>query len=381
MDHELITICRLTDELRERTALSRERPFSAADRRLLRERLSAFGSRPVVRAFLLDAERAADGPPDFSLTRDVTAEADSGLVLGLFAAPYNGAFGLDALAFEELRPDPRLADRYPSPSARAIRVVDRTAGFRAPGCVALFPENYVAGWAIRPEHRVYYFIDRFVERHERITRPVLGRYTTPASFARVKQADAGSITAACATWVLLHEHFHHRGYMPLPDYLPRKSGRSSAAVEEVRVDSLAIIACLDEWDRGSEDGRLYAELILAERLLRYPLQDHPQTSYDSRGSQLLFRHLAGRGLIREAGARIAVGLDGLAVALKELVIYINKLESQHCRSEGPGNRPVPGPGELVRRYGGFDEATGRFEYLPFFRRVRDEAREGGMLLG
>jgi hypothetical protein len=356
---------------------SKQRVTSGQCKQLTRG-LEHFGQHPVVAAFLGDVERSIGCMPDFSHTRDASDLLDSELVLGLFAAPYNNTFGLDALVFAPCHADVHLARKYPSPSVRAIRVMSCTTGFRLPTCVALFPETYVATSPVLPRHRVYYFIDRFIERYNRITYYTVQRFTHPESFSGLKQSEVTEITDACATWVRLHEHFHRRGYMPLPEHLPRKSSRSAAALEEVRVDALAIITCLDEAALGHNRGRLCAELVLAERLLRYPLQGCPQSNYDSRGTQLLFKYLVSRGVLREMDGSLSLDMGGVADALRELVIIINKNE---CAMQTGGDARVGSRHrDLVRKLGGYNANRRGFELFPFYRRVRAALEAAGVVL-
>lgn len=64
----------------------------------------------------------------------------------------------------------------------------------------------------------------------------------------------------------------------------------------MRVDILSIIACIDLYKQGLKKAKFYAELIFAERLLRYPVQNDPNSNYDSRSSQIFYSLLLNNGL-------------------------------------------------------------------------------------
>jgi hypothetical protein len=343
--------------------------------------LAPYRAHPVVASFLADCARGKDGVWDFAATRDaVTAHDDAGLVLGVFAAAYNPSLLLDTFSFEHMAVHDAFARAYPNHGVRPIWIGDATDGFKFELSVALFPENFLTAAAVAPAHRAYYFVDRFVRRHLEITRAILNLGTSPRAFARLKSAPDSAIARACVTWVHFHEYFHRRGHLPLPENLGVKSTRSTAGLEEVRCDALACLAAHRGPAHGVEEGELHAELILAERLLRYPLQDDPQRNYDARGSQFLYGYLCERGALREDGPdRIDLpqGLDGVIVALREMIVGINKLEylEKTHHPEASGRRRA-----LVERFGGFDRRANTFSTFPYFDNVRNALAAAGITM-
>lgn len=342
--------------------------------------LAAYRDHPVVASFVADCARGKAGTWDLAATRDaVTTHDDAGLMLGVFAAAYNPSLCLDALAFDRMAVHDGFARAYPNDGVRAIWLGDATAGFKFELSVALFPENFLTGAAATPRHRAYYFVDRFVRRHLEITRAIVNLGTSPRAFARLKHAGERAIARGCVTWVHLHEYFHRRGHLPLPEHLDAKRSRSTAGLEEVRCDALACLAAYRGSEHGVDEGELHAELILAERLLRYPLQDDPQLNYDARGSQFLYGYLVERGALAHDGAgRIDLphGLEGVVVALREMTVGINKLEylekTHHARA-GSGRRRA-----LVERFGGFDRGASAFATFPYYEHVRTALTAAGV---
>lgn len=338
--------------------------------------LAACRANPVVRAFAGDVERSARQPIDCGATRAAIRQRDANLVLGFFHVPYNEELGLDAFAYERVRPDEHLTRLYPSPAVRAVNTRFATAGFRAPLCVALFPENFMAREAIVADDAVFYFMDRFVERFWRVTSPVLHRLSSPETFVGLKSIAPSEVLVAAATWVHLHEHFHRQGFLPLPDYLHMKKTRSAAGLEEVRVDVLTVIACLQESARGHPGARTVADFVLAERLFRYPFQGTPQSNYDARGVQVLFGFLERRGVLEVRGEQLHLHREDLVPALKEFVIAINHLE-QLIRDTDSGEA-LQRRQQFIQRLAGYRHEHRTFEYLPFYRQAFETLSRDGI---
>ena len=121
-------------------------------------------------------------------------------------------------------------------------------------------------------------------------------------------------------------------------------------------------------------------MSLAERLLRYPLQDDPQRNYDARGSQFLYGYLCERGALREEGSgRIDLpqGLDGVIVALREMIVSINKLEylEKTHHPEASDRRRA-----LVERFAGFDRRANTFSTFPYFENIRNALAAAGITM-
>ncbi len=380
---------RVVDALRRVRATAPDAEIEAWPRAFVDDVITAlapYRDHPVVASFLADCGRGKDGVWDFAATRDaVTAHDDTGLMLGVFAAAYNPSLLLDAFSFDHMAVHEGFARAYPNPGVRPIWLGDATAGFKFELSVALFPENFLTAEAVTPRHRAYYFIDRFVRRHLEITRAILNLGTSPRAFARLKRASDGAIARGCVAWVHLHEYFHRRGHLPLPENLGVKSTRSTAGLEEVRCDALACLAAHRGAEHGVEDGELHAELILAERLLRYPLQDDPQRNYDARGSQFLYGYLHERGALRDDGAGrmdLPQGLDGVIVALREMIVGINKLEylekTHHPRAQAQAGRDKRRA--LVERFGGFDSRANTFATFPYYENIRSALVAAGITM-
>lgn len=370
-----IELCEAIDALRKELPLGAEAPFSGRAVARIAEALRDFDDLPVVRVFVEDCQAAQRRAPDFRRTRQAVTEADDGLILGLFAASYNPRLGLDCIVARRAEVDPALASRYPHDGVRPIVVDGATEGFRFGLSVALFAENFVTTEPPGPEHKAYYFVDRFVRRFWEITRPILMLCSTPRTLARLKAATRQEVAKAATAWVYLHEFFHRAGFLPLPTYLELKSSRLTAGLEEVRCDVLSVISTFKEARASLELGELYAQFILAERLIRYPLQDEPKRNYDAIGAQFLFGFLRQRGVIGDDDGTLDFTRPFSEVidALREMAVGINKIE--HAIRNGDNKEAALERRKgIVRKLGGFDDPSRSFTVLPFYARMRDQAK-------
>src|SRR5262249_13783486 len=142
-----------------------------------------------------------------------------------------------------------------------------TAGFESRVVVALFPENHIDGVQALDD-LIFYFINKFVERHKRITRKMLDAVVAPEAFPLLRGASDEDIERASCWWVRLHEYHHRQGDMPIhiPEFLRAKSLKPLAGLEELRVDVSGMLACLHNDKLPAKDASLAFQFILAERL-------------------------------------------------------------------------------------------------------------------
>ena len=266
--------------------------ISSAYLSLLRKKLKPFTKFRTIEIFLKDCEKSVSGTLDFSETRDYVFDMKEPIVISVFKAPYNQSLVFDAMIYEIQQPDAHLAEKYRSSMANTINVKACTFGFdQYPTCVALFPENFVAGKKVKNEFSVFYFVNVFIRRFEEFGRPILKKYVSQKSFWRLKRLSQKVLLKSFATWFYLHEYHHGTGHLPLGDYFKVKNTKTTAAVEELRVDVLSILACLESAQAGYTDAYFYAELILFERLLRYSAHSFPEENYDARSSLMFLKFL------------------------------------------------------------------------------------------
>jgi len=275
-------------------------------------------------AMLMDI--LAAGSTDSTRLRDLTHSNNPEFILGFFDIPYNREAYLEAASVRVVSIPEEILEAYPTGKTLPVTIDQCTDGFLPPTSVAVFGENYVAA-PVQDQHRAYYFVDKFVDRFNRFCRPVIEGMWSPTSFRDLLDADEETLFCASATWVHLHEHFHRKGFLPIPKFIYEKSTRNAGGAEELRVDLLAINELLKSKTQ-SRMVRVAHQFILAERLIRYPLQAEPSDNYDARSSVALFAYLYRKGVIAERGGRYFFDgpADRLGRALLSLAVKITSLE-------------------------------------------------------
>ena len=240
----------------------------------------------IAQSLLLDLEESDCAPKRLKHLKDHINHQKTNTVFSLFYATYFPSLNIDGFRYELLPEPAELALHMRSP-VLAVKWVEATSGFHKRGVVALFPENHIDGIQLG-EDKIFYFINRFVERFDRVTRKLLPL----VDFSGIAELMAmPTIEELAVYWVWLHEHFHRQGPMPIPEYLPYKTLKPLAGLEELRVDIAGMYHCLhSDWMRP-EKGRLIATFILAERLLRYAVEGSSKPNYDAIASQVLFQYL------------------------------------------------------------------------------------------
>jgi hypothetical protein len=294
----------------------------------LERRLEPFTAIKPIQAFRGDISRIIAGAKaDFASTRQEDLSDTSGILIGFLAAPYNKDLGLECILYDECHIPKEVAKAFPS-KARPINVQHYSDGFKSDLAVAVFPENFICAGDVPPDARSFYFIDKFVRRCREKTIPFIRNKTTYRSLLNLKIASNAQLEEAASLWVHLHEHFHCQGVLPLPAALKLKSSRSTASLEELRVDLLALLACRSDVVKRTCNAPLLEEFILAERLFRYGFERCPNEDYDSRGAHIFYRYLEATGAIVESADRIDVDMIKYMKLATRLSMDISALELQ-----------------------------------------------------
>ena len=286
-------------------------------------------------------------------------------VFSLFDASYFPKLSLDYLTYDLLPTDPHLAVRYAS-NTLPVNVTGSTEGFQSRVVVALFPENHIDGVQY-PDDMIFYFVNKFMERHNRITRTMIDEVMEPGSFPQIQGAPDDEIQTVSAWWVQLHEFHHRQGDMPIPQYLWAKKAKPLAGLEELRVDVSSMLACVHDSLLPREQSAATFEFILAERLLRYAVEGIPRPNYDAVASQLLFRYLDAHDGIRLTGRRIRLSPDIATV----LATFLDEIKSIEARiHEHPVEDVRAALLAFTNQYTDFDEEIGDYRHIPYFAEVK-----------
>ena len=334
-------------------------------------------------AALSECVASADLPLDFkrAMLKDVDPGSDSGRgeqnkalinsarfdeFYGLFDSKYFPSLALDGVRFNRI-PLPQYGDLDFDSPVVPVTTVACTPGFESPVVVALFPENHLNGHQ-EADDAIFYFIDKFVSRHLRRTRPILERFVHADTLQRVRTLEREGLQDSCVHWVWLHEHFHRVGPAPVPEYLEMKSYRPLAGLEECRVDMLAICAINDCEAIPRDQVTMMTEFILAERLLRYSVEGIPTPNYDAIGSQVLVNFLRGEGhlVIEDGKLRLRpTHLEGV----RKFVDRIHAIEAEVATA--PMRDVQSKLLEFVNAHMNIPYGSKLYQHDPFFLEVRD----------
>jgi hypothetical protein len=309
---------------------------------------------------------------DFDVVRTEAESNSTNLILSRFNAPYNPTLNLDGIWFEHIPVEPEIRRKFPS-NARPITVLECTDGFKAQMAVALFPENFESSLPASSKAPVFYFTNKFADRFERITRPFLTSGCVDTEpFSAIVSISREQVLELASAWVVMHEHFHARRALPLRVSLAAKSSRSSAALEELRVDLLSILAARSDVARWNASfGKKLFQFILAERQLRYPLEAHPNDDYHARSSILFACLLRRRGALSWTDGKLRFTERPIMEDLLSISSEISELE-QSIRSE-PIDLQKRALNGYVRENGLTDETGGFLSLDVYVRSANDVA--------
>ncbi|WP_341720550.1 DUF6421 family protein [Micromonospora sp. FIMYZ51] len=321
--------------------------------------------RLTIAQALVDDLRGYAATPRLAAVKEHINEGRDQRIFSLFDASYFPSLSLDYLTYETLPTNPHLATRYASPTM-PVNITSGSTGFDSRVVVALFPENHIDGIQ-QGDDLIFYFINKFVERHNRITRKMIDAVMGEGSFPLLRGVDDRTVEQASSWWVRLHEYHHRQGDMPIPEYLPIKKLKPLAGLEELRVDVSAMLVCLDDPHLPAEQARLAYEYILAERLLRYAVEGIPRPNYDAVASQLLFNYLSGHGGIELRGGLIHVH-PRLPAVLAQFLGEIERIEQRvHTK---PAEEVQQDLFAFTNQYTDYDPDAKDYRHIPFFAEVK-----------
>ncbi len=226
-----------------------------------------------------------------------------GLFAGFLNVPYIKEIGFEFFTFSECDRSSQshfLLKELPL----CCRLKESSPGIKNERMVALFIEQFVNTLSDKEKikFKSIFFIDKFVRRFLEISSKTSKGLVQGDYFTELYSLDEETLSSYASNWIYHHEYFHRSGRLPLPDFIKYKNSKAAGSVEEIRVDSLAMLALLKNSDL---EKRLTFKYILHERLFYYPSIHGPLEDYDSMSSVILFNKLK-----KFAGIRI-LGGEGL----------------------------------------------------------------------
>jgi hypothetical protein len=353
------------DTLRRRLEME-PKPYGRESLRQLGDEILAaelLGREPAAHALAADL---LDHPahPTMSKTKaHINAQLDN-TIFSVFQAAYFPSLSLDYLEYELIASDAALVARYPSPTM-PVNILAHSTGFADRMVVALFPENHLDGNQTA-EDLIFYFIDKFTARHNKLTKRLIEGAMVAGSFPALDRVDDGAIAMAAASWVRLHEYHHRTGSMPIPKYLKAKSYKPLAGLEEMRVDVKSMLVCLGDRELDRAQAELTCQFILAERLLRYSVEGVPTPNYDAIASQLLFNYLRSHGALTLCDDRLRLA-ENLPEVLALLIAEISEREDLVHQSVETARTALI---EFTRQYTSYDAESRQFLHIPYFAELK-----------
>ncbi|MGQ0576626.1 MAG: DUF6421 family protein [Pseudonocardia sp.] len=293
----------------------------------------------LAEAFTADVDRwLATGlhtAPDFARTRDaVTPPLDGEIAVFVGPAMMTNSeppvgFRFEAFVARRREPLalPALAARFPHPrnNCQSLQLLVGSDGVVSGNCIVFFPENVGAARPPRTQSYAMFFYSKFRRIHETFAVPAARDVLTTDS---LPWASAGLDPQQCyearAIWGYLHDYFHHQGPRPFDEHMAVKLNWFVGLLEEIKVDCQTLLACA----AGDVPyGESQIDMILLERLFRYPLDRDAERVFDAGTGVLLFSWLVARGSITAVGdGRCRLALPATVDAARLLVDEIEEIE-------------------------------------------------------
>ncbi|MET8630571.1 DUF6421 family protein [Kitasatospora sp. NPDC004669] len=353
---------------------------SSADRRLLeriRDEASAFhrrhGRPEQAEALIADVDgwlaAGLDTPPHFGRSRDVLqAPADGSTVF--FLAPLQSTNSappvgkrLDFFFALRKEPDalPELALSYPHPknNCQSLILLAGSAGFAQGNCIVFFPENVAAHDKITEQPYAMFFYNKFRRIHETYALPGAAAVLTADSLPRASSDLAPEVCfEARAIWGYLHDSMHYQGLWPFDQHISLKMNWFVGLLEEIKVDAKTALACADG---GAPFAQQQIDMILLERIFRYPQADDATRNFDSGTGVFLYSWLREYGALTGSpaeGGLLHLDQDKALAALREFVATVERLEAAVATDDDYRAAAK----DLVRRHLPAGEAKQRYRF-------------------
>lgn len=297
---------------------------------------------PVVPVLADDLDRWAADPasPDFEASREALRPPGTGrcgVYVGPVFLPNSGSRASNLEAFLVLHDEPAAFDElrrwypYDQPTCQPVRLLAGTPGVAGHNNVVFFPENIPARTRCTYQRFAWFFFSKHTGIYPRTldlvaeatgapagTSPFAGEEGSPLTSAGL---DPEAVYAARSVWGYLHDYFHQTGARPLHEHLLVKTTWAAGALEELRVDTLTALACVD---RPVPYGDVVHEYVLMERMFRYPAEPDAPHNADAASGVAMAGWLARAGALawRDDGtvalgprADVVDGLRSLAAVL------------------------------------------------------------------
>lgn len=277
--------------------------------------------------------------PHFARSRDaLQAPADGAPVFFLAPAQTTNSVppvGKRLDCFFALRKEPealpRLATTYPHPknNCQSLVLIAGSDGFAHGNCIVFFPENVAARDKVREQPYAMFFYNKMRKIHETYALPGAEAVLTAGSVPRASSGLAPEVCfEARAIWGYLHDSMHYQGSWPFDQHISLKMNWFVGLLEEIKVDAKTVLACAGG---GVPFAREQIDMILVERIFRYPQADDATRNFDSGTGVFLYSWLRAHGALTgspEDGGLLRLDRDKALDALREYVATVEGLEER-----------------------------------------------------
>jgi hypothetical protein len=280
-----------------------------------------------------------DSAPHFARSRDALQPPADGRPV-FFLAPARTTNSvppvgkrLDCFFALRKEPDalPALGNAFPHPknNCQSLVLIVGSDGFAHGNCIVFFPENVAARDKVEEQGYAMFFYNKMRKIHETYALPGAAAVLTPASLPR---ASSGLAPETCfearAIWGYMHDFMHYQGHWPFDQHISLKMNWFVGLLEEIKVDAKTILACAD----GELPlARQQIDMILLERIFRYPQADDATRNFDSGTGVLIYSWLRAHGALTgspEAGGLLHLDREKVLDALRRYVDTVEELETQ-----------------------------------------------------
>ncbi|WP_319381407.1 DUF6421 family protein [Thiomicrorhabdus sp.] len=299
----------------------------------------AIGREDLYRIFRADFDRwvesGVDQEPDFSNYARCYSSSGEGKVdffIGPLRCP-NSDLGnrFEWQYFVSLRDDPLISmevlqpwRNYKAQPCQPSRLLQASQGVSKGNCLVFFPENIQALQKVESQGCALFFFNKFETFYKGLTVPntrILSDYQPDVHY------NSEDFYTARSLWGYLHDYFHHQGIRPLQDNLYLKLNWHCGVLEEIKVDAQTLLLCNQQRDLLPY-ATLVMEMILFERLFRYPFQADAERNFDAATGCFLYEWLKRDGAfdVDEQG-RLHLEWPRLLISIEKMVAAIETVEA------------------------------------------------------
>lgn len=266
-----------------------------------------------------------DTPPVFDRSAQALGATPGEDLIAALAVARTPNSGRDGYKLELLvcrKHHSRLADAFraasPIEPPSAVRIVAASLGFTTGECLVLFPENIKRSRALPLQPFAVFVVDRFAELYRRRALDCV-HLVHPAWRVVITDQSDESLSEFRHVFTVIHDEEHKSGPRPLQSNLKLKSNHFCAVLDEARVDVRTLIRCAN---MSTDVGRVLAELIYLDRVIRLPRVPNGQNSADGAAGLLELAYLSARGVNLE----MVDGCGSVMPALSRLLADIEAVE-------------------------------------------------------